>query len=307
MATLEIDPYKISTITIVGYIFRNGLIDLQKFYDGIEILQGQYDQTNDDGFTFAEYMTEHDTFFKGFHKKKTIVRRKKVEKKRFDGFVSVLFSHVFNCKRFQINAKVFKNGNVQITGLKTIEQGHFVIDKLATYIKSRNEHDSCLDNQAVIGGGGLRVCLINSDFTIKYNGERATLVREKLYSLLQSKYQTFSEYDAIVHPSVRANFCYNSTYTNGQGVCECSTKCYGKGCGHGEGQCKKVTIAVFGSGCVIITGSQSITQLDSAYAFICKVIKENHQHFVKNALINKSNLKQPMMPVTLKNASVNGL
>ena len=287
MATLEIDPYKISTITIVGYIFRNGFIDLHKFYDGIDILQGQYDQTNDDGFTFAEYLTENETFFKGFHKKKNIVRRKKVEKKRFDGFVSVLFSHIFNQKRFQVNVKVFRNGNVQITGLKTIEQGHFVIDKLAAYIKERHESDRFLDSQAIIEGGGLRVCLINSDFTIRYNGERATLVREKLYSLLQSKYQTFSEYDAIVHPSVRANFCYNSLYHNGQGVCECSGKCYGKGSGNGEGQCKKVTIAVFGSGCVIITGSQSITQLDSAYAFICKVIKENYTQFVKSALINR--------------------
>ena len=41
------------------------------------------------------------------------------------------------------------------------------------------------------------------------------------------------------------------------------------------GDCKKVTIGVFQSGCVIITGAATVTQIEECYPYICKVLKDN--------------------------------
>jgi TATA-box binding protein (TBP) (component of TFIID and TFIIIB) len=46
-----------------------------------------------------------------------------------------------------------------------------------------------------------------------------------------------------------------------------------------------VTIAVFQSGCIIITGGQSIEQVDEAYAFIRRVLSDNIEHVRKKKVI----------------------
>tara|TARA_A100001015_G_scaffold310569_1_gene412235 strand:+ start:501 stop:914 length:414 start_codon:yes stop_codon:yes gene_type:complete len=65
--------------------------------------------------------------------------------------------------------------------------------------------------------------------------------------------------------------------TENEGVCQCKSKCLGKGNGDGDGQCKKITIAAFQSGSIIITGANSIEQINDAYAFINKVISQNYE------------------------------
>jgi TATA-box binding protein (TBP) (component of TFIID and TFIIIB) len=290
---LVIDPFRISTITAVAHVTKSSELDLQQLYDSIDIIVNTPENQRE-GFTFAEY---GDSQYKGFHKKKNIIRRKLVEKKKFDGFVSVLYAHLFNSQMFSVNVKIFKNGKLQITGLKTEKQGHFVVDKIADYIKEKNEDFNIVPSPSVLSPGGFRICLINSDFWITIDGKKATILREKLYTLLSRNYETFCEFDSVVHPSVRANFCYNSQYQNKHGICECKGLCDGKGNGHGEGQCKKVTIAVFGSGCVIITGSQSVVQLQNAYNFIIEVIKSNYQLFIKEAISN-NNIAKNNVPLS---------
>ena len=49
--------------------------------------------------------------------------------------------------------------------------------------------------------------------------------------------------------------------------------CNGKGNGCGDGDCKKVTIAVFMSGKVIITGGQNKDQINESYRFISNFVR----------------------------------
>ena len=56
--------------------------------------------------------------------------------------------------------------------------------------------------------------------------------------------------------------------------------CNGKGRADGDGNCKKVTIAVFKSGKIIITGGQNIKQLETSYRFIKNFIEERKELFV---------------------------
>lgn len=277
MTSIKIEPFRISTITAVAYVSTTATLDLQQLYDSVDIIKSPNTDSSS-GFTFVEFGPDQ---FKGYHKKKSIIRRKIVEKKRFDGFVSVLFLHYYQGAQLTVNVKVFKNAKLQVTGLKTVDQGHHVVESIVQYIKRINPEFPVISDIQHLTPGGFRVCLINSDFWVTVDGKRATILREKLYSLLSKNYSTFCVFDSVVHPSVRANYCYNSSYMNDHGLCECVGTCYGKGSGSGEGQCKKITIAVFGSGCIIITGSQSVAQLQKAYEFICNVIKKHASIFIK--------------------------
>tara|TARA_A100001015_G_C14800982_1_gene636944 strand:+ start:209 stop:412 length:204 start_codon:yes stop_codon:yes gene_type:complete len=53
--------------------------------------------------------------------------------------------------------------------------------------------------------------------------------------------------------------------------------CNGKGRANGDGDCKKVTIAVFKSGKAIITGGQNKQQLETCYQFITNFIDERKE------------------------------
>ena len=46
--------------------------------------------------------------------------------------------------------------------------------------------------------------------------------------------------------------------------------------GNGDGDCKKITIAAFSSGSVIITGARAKEQIDDCYNFINRVFRDNY-------------------------------
>ena len=58
----------------------------------------------------------------------------------------------------------------------------------------------------------------------------------------------------------------------------------GKGSGCGDGQCKKVTIAVFKSGKVIITGGRNKEQINESYRFITNFIESKKDIFCQKAV-----------------------
>lgn len=119
----------------------------------------------------------------------------------------------------------------------------------------------------------IRIVLINSDFNINFK-----IKRNILHSILKDNYNIVSRYEPGIYPGVNNKYYWNKETlgTENEGVCKCSGKCVGKGNGEGEGKCKKITIAAFQSGSIIITGANSITQIDDAYAYINNVISQNY-------------------------------
>lgn len=69
------------------------------------------------------------------------------------------------------------------------------------------------------------------------------------------------------------------------GVCKCTCDCDGKGSGCGMGNCQRITIAVFQSGCIIITGAQTCEQIDTAYKFICDMCIKNRDRIEKQNVL----------------------
>jgi len=118
----------------------------------------------------------------------------------------------------------------------------------------------------------LQTVLINSDFNINFK-----IKRNILHSILRDNYQIVSRYEPGIYPGVNNKYYWNTNnlHTPLEGRCMCQKPCDGKGNGNGDGDCKKITIAAFQSGSVIITGANNMNHIKDAYRFINKVIKDN--------------------------------
>ena len=81
----------------------------------------------------------------------------------------------------------------------------------------------------------------------------------------------YSSYEPCIYPGVNIKYFINNNNHN-NGICNCESLCNGKGDGYGDGDCKKVTIAVFKSGKIIITGGQNKRQINESYQFITNFI-----------------------------------
>jgi TATA-box binding protein (TBP) (component of TFIID and TFIIIB) len=62
----------------------------------------------------------------------------------------------------------------------------------------------------------------------------------------------------------------------------CDKICNGQGDGKAEGACKRITIAIFQTGSIIITGARNLHQLEEAYQFINKIMKEHSTEVLKS-------------------------
>lgn len=118
----------------------------------------------------------------------------------------------------------------------------------------------------------LQTVLINSDFNINFK-----IKRNILHSILKDKYHIVSRYEPGIYPGVNNKYYWNemNLHTATEGRCMCQKKCDGKGNGQWDGDCKKITIAAFQSGSVIITGAKTMRHIEDAYRFINKVIHDN--------------------------------
>ena len=243
------DHLRISTITSILEISTD--IDLKKIYDSVPITEY---------IPFIEYGVGNVP--KGFSKKMLRKKRKKTKKKIFYNQATV---HVVHDGKI-MNVKLFNNGKIQITGLKGVDQGPILIQKLLEYFQDLSvlTYDAFLMNYKLV--------LINSDFDLGYEIDRETLHNEIIDAGI------YSSYEPCIYPGVNIKYFMNTN--NFDGICDCLSMCNGKGRADGDGDCKKVTIAVFKSGKVIITGGQHTDQLETAYRFIKNFIDERKELFV---------------------------
>ena len=86
------------------------------------------------------------------------------------------------------------------------------------------------------------------------------------------------------------------------GKCYCDTYCNGKGTGNGNGQCKKITVAIFQSGSIIIIGYRNMKQIKMAHSFINKVIDDNYS--LKKDEVSFLNLNEKKKVIKLKKPDI---
>lgn len=287
----------ISTITATASI--GCYIDVENLYSSVKVLPKENSSSN--GFTWIEFGRKNAlTLCKGFHKKMTIYHRKRKEGKRFDKQLTALiriFDKASN-KFLYCNVKIFYNGNIQMTGLKSNEQGfwvlHHICDTLCE-IKTYNEKiynriegiNNNSENKLI--PYNYIVQLINSNFNLGFN-----INRDSLNEIVSNEYNIFCSFESCIYPGVKIQYYYNENNENNDGKCKCSGICQGRGTGAGDNNCKKVTIIVFQSGSVIITGSKNTSQINHAFCFINELIRKHQNTIKKNILFSN----QPYQPKT---------
>lgn len=243
---------RVSTITSVAEL--NTPIDLELLFKNIEI--------NDK----IKYIEKGD-LNKGDPNKN---KRKSRKTKKNTVFFNQATIHFYLDKI--INVKLFNNGKIQMTGLKKENQGENVIKELIDIIQSidmKNDHKIFLKSHEKYEYENYRIALINSDFDYK-----KSINRDKLQEVMISM-DMFSSYEPCIYPGVNIKYFYNIKNEGCKGVCNCERKCNGKG--NGIDTCRRVTIAVFNSGKIIITGAMNRDQLVECYNFINEVIDKNLQ------------------------------
>lgn len=177
----------------------------------------------------------------------------------------------------KVNVKCFRNGRVQMTGVRRIEGGSRILTRIVQTLASlgpdvlRPTPPGAPERN--LRASNYKVCLINSDFTLGIG-----IRREALHAVMCSQlYGLDSRYEPCIYPAVKVSFMWNRQKTVQDGVCRCqgkcaTGKCAGSGNGDTLGACRRVTCAVFQSGCTIITGAHTYTQVEDVYSFICKVV-----------------------------------
>jgi TATA-box binding protein (TBP) (component of TFIID and TFIIIB) len=255
---MTMTPYKISTITATGSL--NSVLNLDAFYEHFDV---------NDNIIYIEYgSSKLSSFCKGENPKVTNRKRKKNKTtKRFDNQITLIFRNIGNEKlkltyaKTDINAKVFKNGNVQMTGLKSADQGMQCMNYIYSQILKHNNvaEANIVEDITQLKVASYNIQLINSDFRVNRN-----IIRNNLNSLMNKKYNLESLFEPCIYPGVKIKYMWNKN--NLMGVCRCTKE---------QCTCKKITIAVFQSGCVIITGAQDNKQIDVAYEYFNNVLKDN--------------------------------
>lgn len=268
--------YKISTITAVGHTGVSS-VDLQLFYQLIDV------EGASGGFVHAEYgRRSHGRQTKGL----SVSKRAKVisvedraakqcsdddrssKKSTFDNQVTLKFVDDVKNVRQYFNLKLFKNGKVQMTGLKDEVQGRELLEHLVRCLESCRAKCPQVCPSAPVPCD-FRVCLINSDFNIGFK-----IKRDKLFGIMLESYRdVLVTFEPCIYPGVKVVYFWNRrNASKNVGACTCPQRCTGRGEGESDGQCRKVTIAIFQSGCIIITGARTIPQLNDAYEFIKQLL-----------------------------------
>ena len=227
-------------------------------------------------------------FYKDIHE--GIINKPKPRKKgAFPNNMAILIKSPMGTEK-KIHMKIFKNGSISMVGCKNKEDGIAVVKILEQFILKQDTLFKSKDEKSKFRIIDFETTMVNSNYSIGFK-----IDRNRFFTFLQKKYNTlFSSYDPAVYAAVKIGFYYNSIKDIQDGICSCSSisctlkkSTAGKGSGNGDGKCKKVTIAVFESGNVVITGGRNIVHAKAAYDYINDVIRSHSKEF---SLINISDI-----------------
>jgi TATA-box binding protein (TBP) (component of TFIID and TFIIIB) len=214
---------------------------------------------------------EHKNMVIGASHKDIFTNRKITSKSFFNQSTIVLRRKVFEEKEEnswkEVNVKLFANGGIQMTGVTSEEFARDAIEWLLATIKALPE--SPFATPASIQR--FSVQLINTDYSLN-----KFINQDALHKILINEYNLFSMLEKTIYQGVNTKFFYNTKNIE-RGICECEKFCKGQGTGNGEGECKRITMSIFRTGRIIITGAREMKQIEAAYSFLNKVFEKHHK------------------------------
>lgn len=168
----------------------------------------------------------------------------------------------------EVNVKLFANGGIQMTGVTSEVFARQAIEWLLQLIKTLPESPFANPGAAAIDR--FSVQLINTDYALN-----KFINQDALHKIFINEYNLFSMLEKTIYQGVNTKFFYN-TKNPKSGICECENFCKGQGSGEGEGECKRITMSIFRTGRIIITGARELKQIEAAYKFLNNVF-DKHQ------------------------------
>lgn len=286
MTEVYFTPYKISTITCNADIGENINLNLIVLFDNITIIEN-----SDNNFIWIQYLKEGLERNRGFNpKKKRNTKKNKTKKNRFDNQITVIYKINDN---YRPNIKIFKNGNIQITGIRNEKDAYPIVEKIINEVKSIY----IINNDILINSDinklsfiNFIVRMINTDFKVYVNKELTEqyLIRRKVLHLLliSDLFNNKCSFQPGIYHGVKLEFFWNATKKINDGICNCANHCFGKSNGKTINNCKKITIAIFESGSILITGGISFEQINDAYNYICNILVKHEKEIRKNLINN---------------------
>jgi TATA-box binding protein (TBP) (component of TFIID and TFIIIB) len=265
---LTFTPLRISTLVTTGHLGTS--INLKALFEQLPkilipigypkegILKMEH-RENALGFSYRDVLTKRRVSDKTFFNQSTLV----IRKLRDDG-------PGFK----EVNMKLFENGGFQMTGVTSEEFSRKVVEWLIEQLKSLPNPIS----KDPLTIKKFAIQLLNSDYKMN------TMVkRDELHRLLTSTYRLFSTLETTIYQGVNTKYYYNEEAppTQLRGICNCPRPCTGQGDGKTIGACKRVTISVFQTGSVIITGARNRAQLDEAYDYINQILRLHASEVLK--------------------------
>lgn len=282
--SLKITPYTISTMTVTGNL--GATPNLKQLYESVH---------------FIPYWWVGEGVIKiemGEQKKgictEDILHNTNKAKKSFLNQSSLVFRLQLNTdntspKFKEVNIKIFKNGGFQMTGISAEETGRKALQRFIDQNKDKQIWNITPHIQS------FQFQLINTDFRIN-----KAIRRDRMYRLLVENYGLCCSYEPSTYQAVKTAFYWNAHRSpeSPAGICGCPDPCEGSGDGCTIGNCRKITIAPFRTGSVIITGAKQVKQIDDAYAFITSILREHADYLLREEVEVPTKKKQMSAPPT---------
>jgi len=292
MSNIFFSPYRISTITCNANIGNNININLGILFDNMKVIENVAEGI-DKGIVWMQFMKNGTDVSKGVYPKKRRKSKKNTMKKnRFDNQVTVIYK--FNDKYIP-NVKIFKNGNIQLTGIKDVKDTELIVNHIIsdiTEIYNNIDKNIIVDitNAAApdyvldLKYQNFKIRMINTDFKVYTDPDFKKgfeIRRKEIHKLfINDEHNNKCSFQPGIYQGVKLEYFWNINNKNKNGICSCPKYCYGKGTGQNIGECKKVTGALFESGSVLITGGITFEQVNETYKYICDFL-EKHKELIK--------------------------
>lgn len=259
-ASYSFSPLRISTITTTGHVGTT--IHLESLFAQVPILE-YWDLT--DGILKMEYKGD----VKGTSFKDIMLKPKDSKKSFFNQATLVVRREVSPLNWKEINVKLFRNGGIQMTGVRSLEMSSNTLRWLVSFLQTQCATPVFASPPTICKE---QVQLINTDFSVG-----AKLRRDVLHTVLSETYRLNSSYESAIYQGVKTKYFYNAQRPKDAqpGLCPCPKLCKGTGDGDTIGNCKKITISPFQTGQVIITGARTMEQINEAYDFIKHVFTKH--------------------------------
>ncbi len=217
---------------------------------------------------------EHEKSVIGYASRDAFSKRG-VSDKTFFNQSTIVVRKATNPERTQfkeVNVKLFGNGGIQMTGIPAEEFAKETLEWLLNELTTVNASVFATKPELQ----KFKVQLINSDYQVAH-----PINRTALHTILSRQYGLFSTFESTIYQGVNTKYYYNDQHPDKSrpGICLCTKRCRGQGTGEGPGECKRITMSVFQTGKIIITGGRYLFQLEEAYHFLNKVL-QTHAHSV---------------------------